>query len=235
MGAGDIVKAVYDGYKAGKKGKDLANFAVSIAGLEVADKKIDANITSYVKDKSADNTKRIKGEIINIRTFLRSLDLKAPGITDMKDLEAVNKYQVSAAISSYAGQLLFKINMAISSGNLPEIDDTPWSSRRAGYVRLRDGARIMALQFEAIVRNKQKELNNITEQEARLAALLASPQGLNAEDIRMINDDIAEQQGDEAETRRYLAMFQMLAKGAAENYQHFNDLIDTGDKRNSKK
>ena len=234
MGMGDIIGALWKGYKAGTGAGDLGGLAVSVAGLEVAATQIEENQKSYINDKSASNVKKVKTNIINIRDYLRSLDLKAPTTSDMFSMDGVTKYEVSAAISSYASELQFKIDMAISSGDLPEIDDRPWSSRRAGYVRLRDGSRQMALQFEAVVRTKQKELTNITAYEARLLALAFSDDMTDA-DLHMIQADMNQQKADEDSTRRTLTIFSVLANGARRNYQHFSDIIDAGDSKYAKK
>ena len=233
MGMFDVLGVIWKGYQAGNKGKDLYNFAVSVAGLEVAEYKIEENQTSYIKDKSEANTKTVRANVIVIRDYLRTFDLKPPGLGEMTSMESMAKYQVSIAISNYASQLLFNIDTAISSGNLPEIDDRPWSSRRGGYVRLRDGARIMALQFEGIVRNKQKELKDITAYEARLFALAFS-QDITDADLRLIQQDMDQQKSDEDSTVRTLTIFTLLANGSRKNYERFSAIIDAGDRANAK-
>jgi hypothetical protein len=235
MGALDILKVVWDGYKAGGSGQDIANFSASIAGLDVAAAQIEQNRSSYIRDKSAGNTIRIKANITKIRNFLRSLDLSAPTTSDMSSMDGITNYQVSAAISNYASQLLFNIDMAINAGDLPEAEDHPWASRRAGLVRLQNGARMMALQFEAVVRNKTKELDNIEDYESRLYALAHSREIVNDQvQFQMIEADYNEQRTEEASTRRYLTMFALMAKASKENYDRFSALIAAGDKKNRK-
>jgi len=234
MGAGEILKAIWEGYKAGSSGKDLFEFSTSIAGLEVAAAQIEQNQTSYINNKSESNVRNVKANITRIRTYLRNFDTKPPSFSEMKDLEEMTNYQVSTAIGNRATQLLFDIDMAINSGSLPEIDERPWSSKRAGYVRLRDGSRIMALQFEAIVRNKQQELTNITSYEARLLAIGIS-QDITPADYKMFQEDMKEQLADENSTRRYLTVFSLLANGSRKNYEHYVALIDAGDNPKKKK
>ena len=234
MGILDVIVVLWKGYKAGTRGKDLYDFSVGIAGLQVAAAAIEENQTSYINDKSDANTKKVKTNIIAIRDYLRTFDIKPPGLGQMTNLESLAKYQVSIAIGNYASELQFKIDMAISSGNLPEIDDRPWSSRRGGYVRLRDGSQQMALQFEGIVRNKQKGLKEITAYEARLFALAFS-QDITDADLQMIQADMNEQKADEDSTRRALTIFAILANGSRKNYERFSAIIEAGDRANGKK
>ena len=233
MGWGDIITAVWKGYKAGTRGQDIAGFAVSIAGLEVAAAKIEENQKSYINDKSASNTNKVKTDIVGIRDYLRSLSTQGPSVGQMFDQESMTKYQVSIAIGNYASELLFKIDMAISSGELPEIDDRPWSQRRGGYIRLRDGSKQMALQFEGVVRRKQKELTEITRYEARLFALAFSDDVTDA-DLQMIQQEMNQQKADEDSTVRTITIFALLANGARTNYERFNAIIDAGDKNEKK-
>lgn len=233
MGWGDIITAVWKGYKSGTSGQEIAGFAVSIAGLEVAAAKIEENQKSYINDKSASNTNKVKTDIIGIRDYLRSLSPQGPGVGEMFDQESMANYQVSIAIGNYASELLFKIDMAISSGDLPEIDDRPWSQRRGGYIRLRDGSRQMALQFEGVVRRKQKELTEITRYEARLFALAFS-QDITDADLRMIQQEMNQQKADENSTVRTITIFALLANGARTNYERFNAIIEAGDKSEKK-
>jgi hypothetical protein len=236
MGMLDVIKVIWDGYNAGGSGKDIANFSASIAGLKVAEARIEQDQTSYINNKSASNVASIKASLTNIRTFLRSLDAEPLGIMDRTSMENMVNFQVSTAISNYASQLLFKIDMAINAGSLPEIDDRPWSTRRAGYVRLQNGYRMMALQFEAIVRNKRKELDNITDYESRLYTLAHSPEILKDQvQFNMIEADFKQQQADEASTRKYLTVFAFLAKASKDNYDRFTALIAAGDRKSLKR
>lgn len=233
MGWGDIIGALWKGYKAGTRGQDIAGFAVSIAGLEVAAAKIEENQKSYINDKSDANTNKVKTNLIGISDYLRSLESKGPAVGQMFDQESLAKYQVSIAIGNYSSELLFKIDMAISSGELPAIDDRPWSQRRGGYIRLRDGSKQMALQFEAIVRNKQKELKDITLYEARLFALAFS-QDITDADLQMIQAEMNQQKADEDSTVRMITIFALLANGARTNYERFSAIIEAGDKNGKK-
>ena len=233
MGMGDIIEVLWKGYGAWSRGLDLSEYAVNLAGLEVASAKIEENQKRYINDKSEANVIRVKTDIILIRDYLRSLQNSGPSVGQMFNLESTAKYQVQIAISNYASELLFKLEMAISSGELPEIDDRPWSQRRGGYIRLRDGSRQMAFQFEAVVRNKQNELKEITSYEARLFALAFS-QDVTDGDLQMIQAEMNQQKADEDSTVRTITVFALLANGARKNYERFSAIIDAGDKNGKK-
>lgn len=234
MGMLGIIGAVWDGYNAADGAGELAGFAVSIAGMHLAESRIEQNIRSFVNDKSEANARAVRANMRLVRDYLRSITVEQPGTKDLFDSSTAAKYQVSIALANYATQLSLDIAMAVASGNLPPLDDEPWSSRRRGYVRLREGARMMALQFEAMVRRKRQELTAITAFEARLFAL-AFADDLTDGDLRMIQRDMDEQKREESAARRSLALFSLLANRSRNNYARFAAIIEAGDRAAAKK
>lgn len=224
-----FLSIIWDAYNAADDAGELGGLAVSYAGLRVAESRIEQNIRSYVGDKSAANSKAVVLNTRQIRDFLKTIEVDQPSIKDLVDSATPAKYQVSILLANYASQLMANIAMAVGAGNLPPLDDTPWSTRRAGYVRLMQGARAMGLQFEAIVRKKQRELTNITELEGRLFGLAFAPELTDA-DLRMIQADMDEQKKEEDATRRSLAVFVLLANRSRQNHERFSKIIDAGDR-----
>lgn len=229
-----VIKAAWDGYNAADGAGELAGFAVSIAGMQLAEARIKQNINSFVANKSEANAKAVRTNMRLVRDYLRGITVEQPGIKDLVDSSTVAKYQVSIMLANYATQLSLNIDMAVASGQLPPLDDEPWSSRRRGYVRLREGARAMTLQFEAMVRRKRQELTAITEFEARLFGL-AFADNLTDADLRMIQRDMDEQKRDENSARRSLALFSLLANRSRNNYARFAAIIEAGDRAAAKR
>ena len=229
MGMLGIIGAAWDGYKAAGGAGELAGFAVNIAGLQLAESRIQQNIGSYVANKSEANARIVKANMRLVRDYLRGITVERPGVKDMVDVGNLAPYQVSIALANYATQLIGNIDMAVESGNLPPLDEQSWHSRRMGYQRMRNGALAMTLQFEAAVRRKRKELVEITSFEARLFGLAFSSEMSDA-DLQMIQHDMDEQKKDENAAKRSLAMFALLANRSRRNYERFGAILEAGDR-----
>ncbi|MEO6102248.1 MAG: hypothetical protein ABIP44_01245 [Pseudoxanthomonas sp.] len=229
-----VIDAIWKGFKAADDAGELGNMTISVAGLSAAQSTIEMNIRSYVGNKSAANTQAVTANIRHVRTYLKTISVQQPGIKDLVDSSTATKYQVSIVLANYASKLSFDINMAVASGNLPQLDETPWSSRRGGFVRQQDNFRSMTMQFEAVLRRKRKELGAITAFEARLFGL-AFADGLTDADLRMIQNDMNEQKREEDSTRRTLGLFTMLVTGSRNNFVRLGEIIQAGDRANTKK
>ena len=229
-----IISAMWDGYNAAEGAGELGGFAVSIAGMTLAETRIEENIRSYIGNRSAANAKAVATNVRSVRSYLRTISVEQPGLKDLVDKSTSAKYMVSISLANFASQLMTNIAMAVDAGNLPALDETPWSSRRAGFARLREGARVMALQFEAMVRRKKKELHEITAFEARLFGLAFAEEMTDA-DLQMIQQDMNEQVSEENAARRSLAMFTLLANASRKNYDRYGLIIESGDRARGKK
>ena len=229
MGILAVFSAIWDGYSAAEGAGELGGFAVSMAGMQLAEAKIEQGIRSYIGNKSEANTRAVRADMRIVRDYLRTITVEQPAAKDLFDSGTAAKYQVSIALANYATQLITTIHIAVDGGQLPPLDDEPWSSRRRGYVRLCEGARAMTLQFEAMVRRKRRELTEITAFEARLFQL-AFADGLADSDLRMIQEDMNEQKRDEGAARRSLALFSLLANRSRNNAKRFATIIESGDR-----
>jgi len=228
-----VLKSIWDGYSAADGAKELGGFAINVAGMQLAEATIEQDISAYARNKSEANTRAVKASIRQVRDYLKSITVEQPSLKDLFDSSTSAKYQVSIALANYAWQLTFNIDMAVAMGNLPPLDDTPWPSRRRGYVRQRENLYKMTLQFEGLVRRKKAELAAITAFEARLFAL-AFGEDLTDGDLRMIQRDMDEQKSDENAARRTLSMFTLLANGSRKSYERFGKIIEAGDRAHAK-
>ncbi len=229
-----IIGAILEGKSAAEGAGDLAELAVGISGLAVAESRMEQEIHSYLTNKSETNARRIRANMVGVREYLRrTAGRSAPGVGEMLSLEDQAKYQVTTAIANQAAQLIFRIDMAVDSGSLPPLDDTPWHIRRKSYIRLRNHSRGLAAFYEGEAMRRKRSLSLEAGFEDRLRRL-ADADDISDSDKVEIRRDLREAESDARALRRTLALAIVLARSSYRNYERYGRLIEAGDRANRK-
>jgi hypothetical protein len=192
--------------------------------------------SSYARDKSERNVTHIRATIDPIEKFLTKVAWEGWKLMDTPvDMTSSMGFEVKTMHAMWARRILFELEWMRTGGNLPPGSaPTPWRVRRETFVKQKTAFTRMAMQFEGVVRRKKQDLKRISEYKGSLHDVGYGP-GMTDDQIKMIEGDLDEQSRDEAQIERQIAMFDTMAKGAAQVVENAEKIIRKGDEMESKR
>lgn len=197
------------------------------ATLEVSDAQIEMAVSKYIKNRGDSS---IVADVKRIEQFLVSQTTSPISGTDFVSTDYGAKNMVKARQALYARELLLKLWYLQAMDHLPSTSPKPWRERRNSLTRLRQGMATMTLQFEAVVRRKTKELKNTREFQGRIMAIALGGDVTDA-DLKVIEEDMREQDADAAAATAIMNKFAMLANMTHKTVKNIDRVIEAGDKR----